>query len=232
MAYATRVSSRAGLDEATAEFIFQLQLEEIESATSPRGEEGDAAYALQVYQEEVEALLTYGLEESVGLGLGKSNVCEACREAGGLIEVTCGHYYCGECLEQLVKTAVKEEASFPPRCCKEPVSVQTLRRWLAGSVMHEYERKKIEYSSGDKVYCSRLTCSAFVPAEDRHGDEGTCPQCGRVTCTHCKLMWHGGDCPKDKALQKVLDTAEQKGWQRCYRCRQVVERAVGCNHIT
>ncbi|RFU35298.1 hypothetical protein B7463_g1043, partial [Scytalidium lignicola] len=47
------------------------------------------------------------------------------------------------------------------------------------------------------------------------------------------LKWHGAkDCPKDEETNKLLETAKEAGWQRCYNCRAMVELKEGCNHMT
>jgi hypothetical protein len=243
-----------GVDEETADLIVELQLEDIESI-APQAE-SDADYALRLYRRELEAARSVVSEEyptvvnddppsgppplSKGGGLStKPNeplVCEVCyRVKQLLVELQCRHLYCAKCLVGLVTMAITDESLFPPLCCKQPVGVFELRSLLGTEVIHEFERKKIEYSTTDKTYCSRLTCSAFIPvtARDREaGDKVSCADCGRETCIVCKLMSHEGDCPKDEALQKVLEVAARRQWQRCYQCHLVVELAVGCNHIT
>ena len=77
-----------------------------------------------------------------------------------------------------------------------------------------------------------MLCSAFIRVENIENERATCPVCAEVTCTMCKAEAHTGDCPADTALQLVLDTANENGWQRCYGCRRLVELDIGCNHIT
>ncbi|KAK8222279.1 hypothetical protein BKA81DRAFT_352266 [Phyllosticta paracitricarpa] len=42
----------------------------------------------------------------------------------------------------------------------------------------------------------------------------------------------GGLCPEDADVKALLLTAQQRGWQRCYRCENMVEKRSGCNHMT
>ncbi|KAK7546654.1 hypothetical protein JOL62DRAFT_114531 [Phyllosticta paracitricarpa] len=65
-----------------------------------------------------------------------------------------------------------------------------------------------------------------------------CPSCTLQTCTQCKRLSTdhmggvGGLCPEDADVKALLLTAQQRGWQRCYRCENMVEKRSGCNHMT
>jgi hypothetical protein len=50
----------------------------------------------------------------------------------------------------------------------------------------------------------------------------------------CKRNAHpvGKDCPEDWELEAVLKMGEKSGWRRCYKCRNLVELAQGCTHMT
>lgn len=50
----------------------------------------------------------------------------------------------------------------------------------------------------------------------------------------CKREAHGvgKDCPEDWELERVLKIGEKSGWRRCYKCRNLVELAQGCTHVT
>lgn len=180
-------------------------------------------------------------ESSVSLARGRatqssnSRLCEACQEEKWFFDVArvaCNHQYCRGCLQELFNSSMTDESLFPPRCCRQPITIASARMFLSHEVVLNFERKKIEYSTEDRTYCSRPTCSAFIPFEKRQGDNASCRDCGMVTCTICKSMAHDGDCPEDNALQRVLETAAENGWQRCYSCRRIVELDTGCNHMT
>lgn len=50
---------------------------------------------------------------------------------------------------------------------------------------------------------------------------------------HCaKNEYHRNDCPSDPALQATLSLATNQGWQRCYKCKAMVELDLGCYHMT
>ncbi len=161
--------------------------------------------------------------------------CEACREpkkSFDVISAPCGHEYCRDCLRDLFQTSLTDESLFPPRCCRQYITINSVAIFLTRKLKDEFERKKIEFSTPNRTYCSQPSCSTFIRLEEVHGDSGTCSECGTDTCVICKSEAHAGNCPHDTALHAVLELARENGWQRCYACQGMVELDVGCNHMT
>jgi hypothetical protein len=161
--------------------------------------------------------------------------CIACQEDKKFLEVVrapCRHEYCRECLHDLFRSSMTDESLFPPRCCRKPIALSFVRIFLTLDIVQQYEQKKIEFETSDKTYCCSPTCSAFIYLENIHDDCAMCAECGMLTCTFCKLAAHEGDCPADRGLQQLLQTATENGWQRCYNCHRLVELETGCNHMT
>ncbi|KAI4244699.1 MAG: hypothetical protein L6R40_002903 [Gallowayella cf. fulva] len=161
--------------------------------------------------------------------------CVSCNENKRAYETfrsPCGHYYCQDCLQQLFELSTTDETLFPPRCCRQGISVTAARLYLGGDLFQRFLRKSIEFRTGNRTYCSRPTCSAFITPDKIVGERATCTACLTETCTICKGNSHDGDCPQDTATQEVLQAAAEEGWQRCYNCRRMVELDVGCNHMT
>ncbi|KAF4637071.1 hypothetical protein G7Y89_g1025 [Cudoniella acicularis] len=157
-------------------------------------------------------------------------LCEACQEDIRFYDVArapCGHEYCRNCLQDLFRASLTDDCLFPPRCCRQPIITCTVRIFLTAELVQKYEEKKIEYDTPDRTYCSNPSCSVFIRAQRIAEDRATCSVCSRVTCTICKGVAHEGDCPADVALQQVLATATENGWQRCYGCKRLVELNFG-----
>ncbi len=161
--------------------------------------------------------------------------CEACRETKkyfDTITTPCKHDYCRDCLRELFEASLTDETLFPPRCCRQPITLNSVGLFLTGDLKRRFEQKKVEFSTPNRTYCSQRSCSAFIPIDQHHGDAGTCANCGTRTCLICKSAAHLEECPQDTALQALVDLASEQGWQRCFACRRVIELEMGCNHIT
>ncbi|KAL2838628.1 IBR finger domain protein [Aspergillus pseudoustus] len=161
--------------------------------------------------------------------------CVACREQADFVNVIrapCQHEYCRPCLANLFELSMTDESLFPPRCCRQTINLTTARIFLKSDLVEQYEKKKVEFETPNRTYCYSLDCGAFINMSYINGDVATCHNCGHTTCTNCKRRAHTGDCPDDTALQQLLTTAQNNGWQRCFSCWRMVELDHGCNHMT
>ena len=60
-----------------------------------------------------------------------------------------------------------------------------------------------------------------------------CSSCNTKVCVLCNSKFHTKrECPKDEETNRLVEMAKEKGWQRCYSCKAVVELKEGCNHMT
>ncbi|CAF9913041.1 hypothetical protein IMSHALPRED_000888 [Imshaugia aleurites] len=68
-------------------------------------------------------------------GTGDHN-CAICTDkvvARHLVTVPCGHPYCKTCIGQLYDFAMKDESLFPPRCCRQPIPLETATPFLTSA---------------------------------------------------------------------------------------------------
>lgn len=161
--------------------------------------------------------------------------CVACVEEKEFVDVArvpCQHEYCRSCLEDLFKASMTDESLFPPRCCRQPINMNVARIFLKSELVKQFEKKKIEFETPNRTYCYSAECSTFIGPTHINGEVATCPICEHTTCINCKQRAHTGDCPDDSAMQQLLVTAQENGWQRCYSCWRMVELNYGCNHMT
>jgi hypothetical protein len=159
-------------------------------------------------------------------------VCNELQPVAHLSRLLCGHIYCYQCLQQLYETCTKDEQLYPPRCCRQIIVTRSIRHLLHADLLCRFEEKSQEYESKDRTYCVSPTCSKFIHPREIVKSQATCGACGTITCSRCKGTFHQGECVQDPGEKVVLDTAQQHGWQRCYACRNVVELAYGCHHMT
>lgn len=188
---------------------------------------------------EAASLSNHGEAESSGWAATRPTAtyrrCTACQEHVRFFDtarVPCDHEYCRDCLQDLFRASMSDDSLFPPRCCRQLITTSGVRIFLTTDLIKQYEQRKVELETPDRTYCSNPLCSSFIHPKDITNEQASCPDCGAITCTVCKAPGHGGDCPADTALQQVLQTADENGWQRCYSCRRLVELDIGCNHIT
>ena len=89
--------------------------------------------------------------------------CTSCSDEHpleNLLRASCGHRYCGECLESLYRASMKDETLFPPRCHGAPFPFEDASRFLTQELREEFSAKREELEDKNKIYCSSHTCSA------------------------------------------------------------------------
>ena len=163
--------------------------------------------------------------------------CVACGDSKAffdLLSVACGHEYCGACLTELFEKSYKDESMFPPRCCRQTISVagQDVKPFLSKDLRDKYEPRRVEIATKDRTYCFKKTCSTFIPPTAVQNKFAICSKCTCRTCADCKRAAHLGICAEDQDEQLTIDLARQEGWQRCSSCRRLVELTLGCYHMT
>lgn len=165
-----------------------------------------------------------------------TRACLACTEHFPTRDITdspCSHGYCRGCVRDLFTLALTDETLFPPKCCNQPIPIDSVRTILSTELRGQFAAKKIEFETPNRTYCHHPTCSTFIPLPLIKGDVAHCLQCKAKTCAIRKAASHmGTDCPNDPSTQAVLELARQEGWQRRSACKAFVELQIGCNHIS
>jgi hypothetical protein len=137
-----------------------------------------------------------------------------------------------KCLKELFTHATSDESLFPPRCCKVPFPVDAVGSALGRAVMVKFNKKALEFSTTNRVYCRVPTCSEFLGAATHTITISACPECLSLTCTRCKSAAHGLVPCDDEQDREVLALGASEGWKRCPACHQLIELAYGCYHMT
>ncbi len=138
--------------------------------------------------------------------------CTACdlkKPLFDIIQTPCGHHYCQECLRTLFERSTTDETLFPPRCCRQEIALQSVKKYMSPVLLHTFALKSIEFKISDRIYCSRPACLSFITPVNTTGERATCLVYGTHTCTICKSNAHDGDCPEDTTTQQVLATARE-----------------------
>ena len=142
----------------------------------------------------------------------------------------CGHDYCRSCFRQLVRISMTDEAYFPPRCCQKEIPKSILSLVLPKEEWDQVCEKELEFSTPNRLYCH--ICAAFIKPRLILASRGLCQKCKTYTCVFCQKEMHGGECPKDLATAQLLEYAKLHKWQRCPKCRTMVEKASGCVYMS
>ncbi|KAK9813742.1 hypothetical protein WJX73_006269 [Symbiochloris irregularis] len=155
----------------------------------------------------------------------------------------CLHSYCRECLEGHISSKV-EDRVFPIPCptpkCEAHISLEEV-----GVLVEAYATIKIllklemeaAIPESIKFYCPRPQCSHLMVLENARPDEqAECQKCRQNLCLWCKTVGHPGKtCGENKSGEshddKLLELAQKNKWRQCPKCRSMVARSSGCDHM-
>lgn len=165
----------------------------------------------------------------------KMKECIVCRgdfPESDTTDAPCSHTLCRSCFITLLNTTMDDESLFPPKCCSRPIPITAKNPFITQSMVDKFKRKKIEFATVDRTYCSNRNCSTFIPPSSVQGKLGTCTSCRKQTCIRFKRTGHQGLCPVDEISQEVLNMGERQDWKRCVKCGHLIELTLGCNHMS
>ena len=150
----------------------------------------------------------------------------------------CKHRMCNTCLRRIFNMSVTDPAHMPPRCCTDQhIDLKHVEKLFDDKFKVLWNRKFQEYKTKNRIYCPGRKCGAWIKPHyitmENGRKVGRCKQCKIRVCTICSQKMHTTrECPKDPETKALIETAKEKGWQRCYDCHAIVELKEGCNHMT
>ncbi len=156
-----------------------------------------------------------------------------------VVRLNCGHRMCNSCLKRSFKLSVKDPQLMPPKCCTaDHIPLRHVERLFDNTFKKTWNKKFAEFSTRNRLYCPAKSCGEWIKPEhitreDGGRKVGRCGRCRTKVCGLCNAKWHGSKpCPRDDETNRLLEQAKEEGWQRCYKCRAMVELKEGCNHMT
>ncbi|KAF2396727.1 hypothetical protein EJ06DRAFT_483040 [Trichodelitschia bisporula] len=210
---------------AQAENVFKATVQ-AQAETRPRGDKTDPSTSY--VQQQAAALRQFAKVKP------ECNVCGTETKRADIARLPCGaHLFCKGCLKDHFLRAVNDQSLFPPHCCRKPIPLSMISAQLSASEVQAYKDAELEHTTPHKIYCSNPRCSKFIPPLRITKHKAKC-KCGHSTCPRCKRPAHakGDGCPEDPDLADVLKLGKKRGWQRCAKCLQMVEKTEGCDHMT
>lgn len=170
-----------------------------------------------------------------GSTVQQTHTCVSCGDTNNDMHfiAVCKHSYCDDCLASYLTSSLEPDGTFPPLCCSLPITIESARPHLHHDMAQRFERKHAEIVAACSLLCAQSRCCVVIPPEEIVEDLGHCSACNTYTCTKCRLQEHKGElCPTDAEQEELMRLARERGWQACYRCKNMIELNFGCNHMT
>ncbi|KAL9370532.1 hypothetical protein Peur_035672 [Populus x canadensis] len=220
----------------------------------------DVKFAFRFAKDAIVSQITWPAENSKGKRKLKET-CVICYEDTDVDQIFsvdgCFHRYCFPCMKQHVEVKLLQGtmAKCPHEGCKSEVSIETCGEFLDPKLVEIMSQRKKEASIAvtEKVYCPYPRCSALMSKREvleytnssfvggEKSGARKCVKCHFFFCINCRVPWHYNmTCydykrskPHPRTEDKMLDSlAKRKLWRQCVMCKNMVELAEGCYHIT
>ncbi|EFA85139.1 hypothetical protein PPL_02138 [Heterostelium album PN500] len=161
----------------------------------------------------------------------------------------CDHSFCYDCIRNHIKAKVdigQYNIKCPdPECKKEihQVEVQVLFGDEIANKFASFNLNQLITSSEEFFErCPNENCN-YVAYNDEDIAEFDCPMCKKHFCLKCKIPYHtGSTCEKYQEWKKdntngddkLNRLVKEKNFKICInpKCKAIVEKAQGCNHMT
>ena len=150
--------------------------------------------------------------------------------------LSCNHKFCINCIRSYLEVNIKDgkvlEIPCPSPRCPTPFSAEEIEAHTSADILSKYENFLENYRVNmDKNlrWCSAPNCPYFMKGSRAHAH--IICKCGFHMCFKCGEAWHSGSC-ESHIDGEYRRWARGKKLQRCRKCRIVVEKDEGCNHIT
>jgi len=152
----------------------------------------------------------------------------------------CGHRRCHSCFERQFLLSLNDAHHMPPLCySSDHIPLKYVESLFDDKFKRLWNKKYQEHITVKRLYCPTRGCGKwFKPSKIRmdliYGRRyARCSRCSNKVCVECKGRFHTRrECPRDEDTNCLVQLAKEKGWQRCYNCKAVVESKEGCNPMT
>lgn len=145
------------------------------------------------------------------------------------------HEICILCMKTYLKNEILSNKVMSLRCphCEHQFTKPELEQILDAETIKKYESFVLNnqvISNPLLRFCPK--CSAIVTLDNETAEKGTCKQCGQDICAKCNHEYHNGVSCLNAIDKDLLIYRKKKDTKRCPKCKVLVEKAEGCNHMT
>ncbi|KAI7737680.1 hypothetical protein M8C21_027849 [Ambrosia artemisiifolia] len=171
----------------------------------------------------------------------------------------CMHRYCFSCMRKHVEAKLLQGKlpECPHENCNSNLEIESCKKFLNPELydIMSLRVKEASIPPTDKVYCPFSNCSFLMSKTElqEHAPASSsstaargmgmrnCVKCYRYFCINCKVPWHENftcenyiRCFPHRSVNeaKLKSLATRNRWRECTKCKNLVELAEGCYHIS
>jgi len=175
--------------------------------------------------------------------------CKICFEEAHLVVLSCKHNYCQDCWNKYLKGKIIGDKTNLIKCMGEKCGglfpIEVVKSLLNDSTVFEEYKKLIinhfvQFNESTK-FCPGQNCEQMVLKLIASELFGVKCECGETFCMQCQHYEDHDpiDCERlEQWLIRCDEDNENLKWmkahstKRCPKCKAIIEKNMGCNHMT
>jgi len=165
--------------------------------------------------------------------------CDVCydEDRPGVV-LACDHRHCRGCMRKVLKKALVDRSLLPLKCCNLPIDMNCSRSLLSKQEAYRLAWQLDEVEATNKMFCPTCNCFLNLDLVDASEASDYLCMCGTMICTVCRTAAHRGlTCREYEAAMTgsddlLFELSRPLGWKQCPRCRSMIEKVSGCDHMT
>ncbi|KAL4438615.1 hypothetical protein ABPG74_015513 [Tetrahymena malaccensis] len=147
------------------------------------------------------------------------------------------HEICIECFRTYLSEEIMISKIENLKCphCSCTLSEQTIFDHTTASLYKKYKiflRNTLINKDPLKRFCPTPNCDQIISLKDKNQKNAKCETCQIVICCQCNRIEHQGISCEDLLEKEIEDLTDSRDIQRCNKCKSLVQKVQGCNHMT
>ncbi|OMJ66046.1 hypothetical protein SteCoe_37251 [Stentor coeruleus] len=148
------------------------------------------------------------------------------------------HYFCRECIKQLLKTKIINsqvlKISCPGENCPSIFTYDDIKLFLSIEYLAKYEKfvKRQQVINDPTLkFCIIPDCEGIIKGSVENPCN-YCSVCNFEICFLCLKPWHEGKTCEEIQIKEFDKWVEGKDVKDCPNCKYKIEKNLGCEHMT
>ncbi|KAL4487189.1 hypothetical protein ABPG72_017908 [Tetrahymena utriculariae] len=171
----------------------------------------------------------------------RTMICQICYnqvdESSMLFFNNQNHEICIECFRTYLSEEIMISKIENLKCphCSCTLSEQTIIDHTTASLYKKYQiflRNTLINKDPLKRFCPTPNCDQIISLNHKDQKNAKCNSCKTVICCQCNRIDHLGISCEDLLEKEIEDLTDSRDIQRCNKCKSLVQKVQGCNHMT
>ncbi|EGR28008.1 ibr domain protein [Ichthyophthirius multifiliis] len=147
------------------------------------------------------------------------------------------HLICMDCFKNYLNEEIRISKVENMKCphCLELLTDQIIQDNVDNQtyIKFRYFQKRVNIQKDPlKRFCPTINCENILQLENKNQQKIQCDQCQAFICTQCNRNYHEEFSCNQILEKEITILINTRDIQRCRKCKALVQKIEGCNHMT